>query len=69
MEWINVTSSNINRIRYENSSMTLEIEFKTGSIYQYFDVPEMIFNELQNADSTGKCFNEQIRGHFRYARI
>jgi len=69
MEWINVESSNLARIRYDESSMTLEIEFHGGRVYQYFDVPVQVFEGLRDADSHGKYFNQYIKGHYRYARV
>jgi len=49
--------------------MTLEIEFLTGSIYQYFDVPETVHQELMAASSHGKFFNANIKGVYRYAKL
>ena len=69
MDWIPVTSSNLSRIRYDEDTCTLEIEFHSGRVYQYFDVPLQIFEELRDADSHGKFFNAQIKGHYRYARV
>ncbi|MBW1715313.1 MAG: KTSC domain-containing protein [Deltaproteobacteria bacterium] len=69
MDWIPVDSSNLARIRYDENTMTLEIEFKGGRVYQYFDVPAQVFEELRSVDSHGKFFNEHIKGHYRYARV
>ena len=69
MDWIPVTSSNLSRIRYDEDTYTLEIEFQSGRVYQYFDVPLQIFEGLRVADSHGKFFNAQIKGHYRYARV
>jgi len=69
MDWIPVDSSMMDSIRYDEDSMTLEIEFKGGRVYQYFDVPIQIFEGLRGADSHGKFFNAQIKGHYRYARV
>lgn len=68
-DWIPVESSNLSKIRYDNESRTLEIEFKGGRRYQYFDVPERVFDGLRKADSHGSYFHEHIRGSFRYARL
>lgn len=69
MEWIKVDSSSISRIRYNENTKVLEIEFH-GRLYQYFDVPTHIFEGLRNAvDSHGKYFNQHIKGHYRYARV
>lgn len=66
MEREPVESSSLRSIGYEDG--TLEIEFANGTVYQYFDVPQALYDELRRADSHGRAFNEQLRGHFRYAR-
>jgi len=69
MKRIHVESSNIESIGYDPKSQTLEIEFLNGSIYQYFDVPEYVFNELKDADSCGKYLNANIKGHYRFSKV
>lgn len=69
MKRTTVQSSNIASIGYDLKSRTLEIEFLDGSVYQYFDVPETLFNGIMKADSHGKYLNEYIKGHYRYSRI
>ncbi|SFS82881.1 hypothetical protein SAMN04488601_104156 [Paenibacillus sp. 453mf] len=64
-----VTSSNILSIGYEADSMTLEIEFNHGLVYQYYDVPETLHTELLAAESHGKFFNSQIKNNYRFSRI
>ncbi len=69
MNWIETPeSSNIARFRYVTESSILEIEFKKGGLYQYFDVPEAIFEQMQMASSTGQYFGQNIKGVFRFAR-
>ncbi len=69
MDWIPVDSSMLARIRYDQDTMTLEVEFQGGRVYQHFDVPLQIFEGLRDADSHGKFFHAQIKGHYRYARV
>jgi hypothetical protein len=69
MERISVSSTNVASIGYDQATGTLEVEFNHGGIYQYFDVPEVIFQELINADSKGKYLNANIKGSYRYARV
>ena len=69
MERIGVSSTNVASIGYDSTTGTLEVEFIHGGIYQYFDVPEVIFQELINADSKGKYLNANIKGSYRYARV
>jgi hypothetical protein len=63
-----VESTTIASFGYDESTATLEIEFRTGMIYQYFDVPQTIAHGLTQAASAGAYFNESIRGAYRYAR-
>lgn len=67
MNRIPVESSNLKSVGYEDN--VLEIEFLDGGVYQYFDVPESIYDGLVQAESAGKYFWSNIRGAFRYARV
>lgn len=69
MEMIPVTSSNIEAIGYDVGSETLSVEFKNGSTYQYFDVPERVFEELRDAGSVGAYLSSNIKGVFRFSRV
>lgn len=64
-----VSSSNIASIGYDESSRTLEIEFLNGSIYQYYDVPDTIYQELMQATSHGQYLSQVIKGFFSYAKV
>jgi KTSC domain len=64
-----VTSSNIRSVGYDSKSETLEIEFNNGTVYQYYNVPSPVFDELMMAPSVGKFFNSQIKNSFPYARV
>lgn len=69
MEMQFVDSSNIERIGYDSNSSTLRIEFKSSRTYDYFNVPENIFNELTNAPSVGGYHAKNIRNFYAYIEI
>lgn len=64
-----VTSSNIAEVGYDPNNRILELQFKTGAVYQYFDVPQSVYEELMRASSVGGYVNSNLKGHYRYARI
>lgn len=64
-----VASSNITSIGYDADSETLEIEFTTGTIYQYFNVPLGISEQLMAAPSKGQFLNVYIRNIYPYSRV
>lgn len=61
MERIPVASTNVASIGYEVETQTLEVEFRNGSVYQYFNVPEFHYEGLLNASSKGRYLNEHIK--------
>ena len=69
MEIIPVTSSNVESIGYDEDSSTLQVEFKNGTTYQYFDVPENIFIGLRDAGSVGGYLAARIKGTYRYSKV
>ena len=70
MERTSINSSMIASIGYDQSNGTLEVEFKNGgAIWQYYDIPEYIWEEFQSASSQGKYFIANIRDHFRGSQV
>lgn len=68
MNRVSVSSSNIASVGYDQSSQTLEVEFNSGAIYEYYDVPEFIYQELISASSVGGYFAQQIKNAYNYSR-
>jgi hypothetical protein len=64
-----VTSTNISEIGYDQASQTLEVMFRNGGIYQYFDIPRDEYDGLLRAASMGEYLNHNIKGRYRYARV
>lgn len=64
-----VQSSNIASIGYDVASQTLEVEFLNGGVYQYFGVPQNVYQGLMNASSHGEYLAQNIKGHYRYSKV
>jgi hypothetical protein len=61
MNRLTVISSDIKSVGYELTEELLEIEFHSGGIYQYSNVPPAIHYGLMNAVSHGTYFNRYIK--------
>lgn len=62
-------SSSIAAYEYNAQAETLVIEFiKTQGTYTYFDVPQVVFEEFERAESKGKYFYGFIRGRYRFVK-
>ncbi len=69
MEREYVASSNVLSIGYDAAAQTLEVEFRNGSVYQYYNVPENIHEEFMRAPSKGQFINYQIKNAYPFSRI
>jgi len=69
MEMNSVSSTNVSAIGYDNGTQTLQVEFNDGSVYQYFDVPEHVYNDLMSASSAGTYLHQNVKGTYRYSRV
>jgi hypothetical protein len=56
-------------VGYDQESRTLEVEFHSGGLYQYYGVPEAIYEGLMRAASKGSYFHEYIKDRYRYTRV
>lgn len=69
MDRVSVSSSNIRSIGYDAESMTLEIEFNSGAVYQYQGVPQVEYDAFMNAGSKGTHFNANIKDRFPCVKL
>lgn len=64
-----IDSTAIRAVGYDGSSRTLELEFPSGAVYDYLDVPPEEVLGLLESDSIGRYFDEHIRGPYPYQRV
>ena len=69
MERKPVVSSSIAEVGFDDEYATLEVMFNDGKVYQYFDVPRNVFDEMLLSDSIGRYFSTRVRGEYRFARV
>ncbi len=64
--WVNTTSSNVAGIAYSKEERRLFVQFHSGKIYYYIDVPLRIAGELYGAGSIGIYLSRNIKGKYTY---
>lgn len=69
MERDYVQSSNIKSVGYDSNTSTLEVEFNSGAVWQYYDVLENTYYEMKSAPSVGKYFNANIKGQHSEGQV
>ena len=69
VDMIEVSSSNVGAIGYDESSQTLFVRFLNNTTYIYKGVPSVEFEGLNNAPSIGSYLHRNIKNLFPYERI
>lgn len=64
-----VDSSSIAAAGYAPDVSMLEVEFRNGSVYQYFAVPKEVFDSLLAAESKGAFVSSHIRGCYPFRKV
>jgi lysyl-tRNA synthetase class 2 len=66
-------SSTIHRVDYDEKEKVMEIEFRSGNVYRYYDVPPRMWKIFQLyiecEGSAGSFFNEYIKNQFTSEKI
>lgn len=70
MDYIEVQSSSLKAVAYNEQTSTLCVRFLSGSEYHYEGVPRVIFQGLLQAESVGKYFGEFVKSSgYRYKQV
>lgn len=69
MQRAHVDSSSLESVGYDAESHTLEVEFRSGGVYQYMDVPADELRRFLTADSLGRYLNKRIKPRYRSKKL
>lgn len=69
---ITVKSSQLDAAGYDEEKNELYVEFSSGKVYKYFEVPKKVFDKLIGpayTKSAGSYFHTDIRMKYRYEKF
>ena len=69
MHRVEVDSTPIRSIGYDPKTCVLEVEWRTGRVYQYFAVPEALHAWLMRVADKQGIMERMVKGHFDYAEV
>ena len=69
MPRLDLNSTSLTAITYQDPCAVLELEFRSGAVYHYFGIPAQTFEEWMRAESKGRYFNSRIRNCVAYAKV
>lgn len=64
IERLPIDSSNLKSVGYDEARGILAVEFQSGAIFHYYQVPLHVFEDMGSADSRGRYYAKEIRGKF-----
>jgi hypothetical protein len=62
-------SSVISSIAYDRTEKLLRVTFVSGHVYSYKNVPEPVYERMQQARSKGQFLNREIKPGFDFEKI
>jgi hypothetical protein len=62
-------SSVVANFDYDNAKAILRVFFVSGSVYDYFKVPEAVYEEMKQSGSKGTFLNLRIKGTYRFKKV
>ncbi len=69
MNRVPVSSSQIKSVGYDALHGKMEVQFSTGEIYEYDNVPLSKYEALLDADSVGSLFHSTIKGKHPHRKV
>jgi hypothetical protein len=64
-----VKSTNVKSVGYDAEEKVLEVEFRSGGVYQYAGVQPEMYADLLEAESIGRFVSQVVRAGRRGLRI
>ncbi len=65
---VSLDSSAIAAATYDAEKRTLDLAFRDGDDYRYFNVPQFVFDALLEAESSGAFWNS-VKDNYRFEKL
>lgn len=62
-------STVVKHMDYDVHEHILRVTYVSGLVYNYLDVPEMMYERMKAAKSKGTFLNRHIKGKYDYEKI
>lgn len=69
MYMVNVNSIVISAVGYDEPNEVLRLNFKSGKVYDYQNVPPRTYQLLMRSPSKGEYFNESIKDKYTVLEV
>lgn len=59
----------LGKVSYDGEKKVLTVVFEKGGTYEYANVPQATYDDLQKAESKGDYFNQHVRGKYTAKKL
>jgi hypothetical protein len=66
MQRMGLPSRSIRSAGYDAERQTLELEFSSGGVYEYFDVPASVYDWLLRVPNKGRYVTKMVSNRYRF---
>jgi hypothetical protein len=64
-----VSSSCLKATGYNPETETLYVQFISGTIYEYYNVPQIVYDEMLSAPSMGNYLTTKVAKAYNYSKV
>jgi hypothetical protein len=64
-----VVSRSVRSLGYDPEQKVLEVEWRSGAVYRYFEVPAAVAQWLERVRSKGAFLNRLVKESYRYEQV
>ncbi len=64
-----VVATTIKRMGYDTSTQTMAIEFKSDTLYHYYNVPKQVYLDMLNSESIGSFLAKEIKDKYKFEKV
>ena len=62
-------SSVISNYTYDKAKHILRVVFLSGTVYDYLDVPNKVYEQMKNSISKGGFLNRVIKSNYKFRKV
>ncbi len=62
-------SSVVGAFKYDASASTLRVQYVSGVVYDYKDVPEEVYTDMKASFSKDEFLNHHVKGKYEYEMV
>jgi hypothetical protein len=69
MEMVPIDSDGVRAIGYDPATQTMHVEFETGALFEYYEVPPDVYQTFMASSAKGSFVSQVLEPGYRSVRL